>query len=50
MANIIKAIAEALQNLMISLNKVEKMMQAAIMNKPLDNDKTIESLENKVIA
>lgn len=50
MANIIKAIADALQNPMISLNKVEEMMQAAIMNNLLENDKKIESLENKAIA
>ncbi len=47
MANIVKAIADALQNPMISLNKVEEMMQAAVMNKLLDKP---ESLENKAIA
>ena len=47
MTNIVKAIADALQNPMISLNKVKEMMQAAVMNKLLDKS---ESLENKVIA
>lgn len=45
MVNIIKAIVNALENPMISLSKVEEMMQAAVMNKRLDNDKKIESLE-----
>ena len=45
MTNIVKAIADALQNPMISLNTVEEMMQAAVMDKPFDNDKKIESLE-----
>ena len=47
MANIIKAIVDVLQNPMISLNKAEEMMQAAVMNKLLDKP---ESLENKAIA
>lgn len=47
MANIVKAIVDALQNPMISLNKVEEMMQAAVMNKLLDKP---ESLENKAVA
>ena len=47
MANIVKAIVDALQNPMISLNEVEEMMQAAIMNKLFDKP---ESLENKAIA
>lgn len=47
MANIVKAIADALQNPLVSLNKVEEMMQAAIMNKLLDKS---ESLENKAVA
>ena len=47
MANIVKAIADALQNPLVSLNKVEEMMQAAVMNKLLDKP---ESLENKAIA
>ena len=47
MANIVKAIVDALQNPMISLNKVEEMMQAAVMGKLLDKP---ESLENKAVA
>lgn len=50
MANIVKAIADALRNPLVSLAKVEEMMQAAVMGKLLDNDKKIESLENKAGA
>ena len=47
MANIVKAIVNALENPMVSLAKVEEMMQAAVMNKLLDKP---ESLENKAIT